>query len=83
MKTMEVNSYKEILKNEFEHAWKRSDWIFDVLITKKNLLERPIELRFPFIFYLGHLPAFSWNVLNNYKVENSKDKKVCIFNLNL
>ena len=26
-----------------------------------TLLQRPIQLRHPFIFYLGHLPAFAWN----------------------
>jgi len=41
-------------------AWTRSDTIFD-LLPKDRLLERPIGLRHPFLFYLGHLPAFTWN----------------------
>ncbi len=27
----------------------------------RRLLAQPIALRQPFIFYLGHLPAFAWN----------------------
>lgn len=74
---MDTVPSKNLLKNAFDQAWKRSDWIFDGLITKEKILERPIELRFPFIFYLGHLPSFSWNILNNYKTDNSKDQKAC------
>jgi formylglycine-generating enzyme required for sulfatase activity len=44
----------------FEAAWSRSDTIFD-LLAQARLLERPIGLRHPFLFYLGHLPAFTWN----------------------
>jgi len=41
-------------------AWKRSDELFG-LIPEGVLLERPIGLRHPFLFYVGHLPAFAWN----------------------
>jgi ergothioneine biosynthesis protein EgtB len=41
-------------------AWRRSDALFE-LIDPGALLERPIPLRQPFVFYLGHLPAFAWN----------------------
>jgi formylglycine-generating enzyme required for sulfatase activity len=34
--------------------------VFD-LLPRDRLLERPIGLRHPFLFYLGHLPAFAWN----------------------
>jgi ergothioneine biosynthesis protein EgtB len=43
-----------------EAAWQRSDRIFD-LLEPAALYERPIALRQPFIFYVGHLPAFGWN----------------------
>ncbi len=43
-------------------AWQRSDAIFD-LLADGALFERPIALRHPFLFYLGHLPAFGWNQL--------------------
>lgn len=42
-----------------EAAWTRSDSLFDWL--GDSWLERPIPLRHPFVFYLGHLPAFAWN----------------------
>lgn len=48
------------LQERIEAAWKRSDRIFD-LLEPGALTERPILLRHPFIFYLGHLPAFGWN----------------------
>ncbi len=44
----------------FEAAWRRSDELFD-LIAKDALLDQPIPLRQPLLFYLGHLPAFAWN----------------------
>ena len=44
----------------FESAWKRSDALF-ACIAPDALLTRPIKLRQPFLFYLGHLPAFAWN----------------------
>ena len=43
-----------------EAAWRRSDEIF-ALLEPDALYVRPIALRQPFIFYLGHLPAFAWN----------------------
>ncbi|MFT3766870.1 MAG: SUMF1/EgtB/PvdO family nonheme iron enzyme [Minicystis sp.] len=43
-----------------EAAWRRSDELF-VQLPREALLERPIALRHPFLFYLGHLPAFAWN----------------------
>ena len=41
-------------------CWAKSDEIFD-LVEPDALLEQPIALRHPMIFYLGHLPAFAWN----------------------
>jgi ergothioneine biosynthesis protein EgtB len=45
-----------------EAAWRRSDALFD-LLRPEALALRPIALRQPFLFYLGHLPAFAWNHL--------------------
>ncbi len=45
-----------------EAAWARSDAIFS-LVAGDALLARPIALRQPFLFYVGHLPAFAWNHL--------------------
>jgi len=44
-----------------EAAWARSDALFDVLVGDDAWGARPIRLRHPFVFYLGHLPAFAWN----------------------
>jgi ergothioneine biosynthesis protein EgtB len=48
------------LRDRLEAAWSRSDRIFD-LLAPEALYQRPIALRQPFIFYVGHLPAFGWN----------------------
>ena len=50
----------EDLGPRIEAAWSRSDLLFS-LIAEATLYERPIRLRQPLIFYLGHLPAFAWN----------------------
>src|SRR5204863_424286 len=46
--------------DRLEAAWRRTDALFQSL-DPAALLERPIPLRQPFVFYLGHLPAFAWN----------------------
>jgi len=48
------------LRGRLEAAWERSDRIF-ALLKDGAWYERPIALRQPFIFYVGHLPAFAWN----------------------
>ncbi|HEU4369953.1 MAG TPA: SUMF1/EgtB/PvdO family nonheme iron enzyme [Methylomirabilota bacterium] len=40
-------------------TWDRTDRIFG-LLRPEAILARPIALRHPFIFYVGHLPAFAW-----------------------
>ena len=44
----------------FQALWRRTDAIFS-LLTPEAMYEKPINLRHPFIFYLGHIPAFWWN----------------------
>jgi formylglycine-generating enzyme required for sulfatase activity len=41
-------------------AFRRSDEIF-ALLPEDALHLRPISLRHPLLFYVGHLPAFAWN----------------------
>jgi ergothioneine biosynthesis protein EgtB len=48
------------ISDRLKKCWAFSDEIFD-LVESDSLYERPITLRHPLIFYLGHLPAFSWN----------------------
>jgi ergothioneine biosynthesis protein EgtB len=49
-----------VLLARLEAAWERSDRVFS-LLSPEAMYMRPIALRQPFIFYLGHLPAFGWN----------------------
>src|SRR5262245_22230381 len=48
------------IKQQFLMVWARSDAIFDI-VGAKGMLAKPIVWRHPFIFYVGHLPAFAWN----------------------
>jgi ergothioneine biosynthesis protein EgtB len=50
----------QILREKFIATWTRTDEIF-ALVRDEELLAKPIVWRHPFIFYIGHLPAFSWN----------------------
>ncbi|MEZ4267234.1 MAG: SUMF1/EgtB/PvdO family nonheme iron enzyme [Myxococcota bacterium] len=47
-------------RDALRDAWSRTDQIFDML-TPEAWRARPIPLRHPFVFYLGHLPAFAFN----------------------
>lgn len=48
------------LADRFQAAWTRTDQLFDT-IKQQAMLSKPIVFRHPFIFYVGHLPAFAWN----------------------
>ena len=50
----------EQLRERLTDAWARSDKIF-AIVGSGQTLHKPIVWRHPFIFYIGHLPAFSWN----------------------
>jgi iron(II)-dependent oxidoreductase len=52
----------ELMERVFE-ARRQSDELFN-LVREKALYERPIPERHRIIFYLGHLEAFDWNLLN-------------------
>ena len=56
----EVNEIRAQYEARFLSAWARSDELFG-LIRDDRLLAKPIVWRHPFLFYVGHLPAFSWN----------------------
>jgi ergothioneine biosynthesis protein EgtB len=55
-----VNRDAADLRARFLSAWERTDEIFSI-VKAHAMLARPIVLRHPFIFYVGHLPAFAWN----------------------
>jgi ergothioneine biosynthesis protein EgtB len=50
----------EEFKRKLRSAWRRTDAIF-ALVAAEALSDAPIIWRHPFIFYVGHLPAFAWN----------------------
>ena len=50
----------ETVTERLNNVWARTDRIFD-LLKPEAFLAQPIALRHPFIFYVGHLPAFAWN----------------------
>jgi ergothioneine biosynthesis protein EgtB len=50
------------LLNRIVEARKQTDKLFD-LVRADSLYERPIPERHRIIFYLGHLEAFDWNLL--------------------
>jgi ergothioneine biosynthesis protein EgtB len=56
----EVTAMAETVEERLRAAWARTDQIFDIL-TPDAWLAQPISLRHPFVFYVGHLPAFAWN----------------------
>jgi gamma-glutamyl hercynylcysteine S-oxide synthase len=49
-----------VLRENFLSAWSRTDEIFST-VKSQAMLSTPIAFRHPFIFYVGHLPAFAWN----------------------
>src|SRR5262249_28159932 len=50
----------ETVIERLNNVWARTDRIFD-LLKPEAFLAQAITLRHPFIFYVGHLPAFAWN----------------------
>jgi len=53
----------ELMERLFD-ARRRSDELFS-LVRYDAIYERPIPERHRIIFYIGHLEAFDWNLLNN------------------
>jgi len=50
----------ETIGERLAAVWARTDRIFEIL-APEAIFAQPIALRHPFIFYVGHLPAFAWN----------------------
>ncbi|CAJ0828553.1 424_t:CDS:2 [Entrophospora sp. SA101] len=55
--------------DEWEELWRSWDTVTMTMISPKRLLEKPIHLRHPFIFYLGHIPGFLDIHLSRYHKE--------------
>jgi DinB superfamily len=48
------------LERRFRMVWERTDRLF-TLVGPDGIFQRPIALRHPFVFYVGHLPGFARN----------------------
>ena len=57
-----MKSRPTALLAELDQVWRRSDRLFE-LVRPALWTRRPLPLRHPPVFYLGHLPAFAWNQL--------------------
>src|SRR5262245_38439618 len=53
---------REAVLSWYRRNRERSSALFE-LLTAESLYSQPISLRHPVIFYVGHLPAFSFNTL--------------------
>lgn len=53
---------------QWTEARARTDAFFE-LLTNQSLYDRPIPERHRFAFYLGHLEAFDWNLLNGRLIQ--------------
>ncbi len=60
MSVPEIEPMTTSIEDRFRALWRRSDELFG-LLDAEAMSERPINLRHPVIFYVGHLPAFAWN----------------------
>ncbi|KAJ3264071.1 hypothetical protein HK104_006529, partial [Borealophlyctis nickersoniae] len=52
----ELQAYPTVA--EWNELWKAWDTVTMTMIAPTNYLEQPISLRHPYIFYVGHIPAF-------------------------
>ncbi len=52
-----------------KEGWERSDLFFHDILTEEAFLQKPIDLRHPFIFYYGHLTSFEKNQIFNYTMK--------------
>lgn len=58
-----LNDQHNEISTALARVWASTDAILGRRITAKTGLTRPIGVRQPYVFYLGHLPAFAWNLL--------------------
>ncbi len=54
--------------NEWEQLWRAWDAVTNMINHETMLFEQPIDLRHPFIFYIGHIPTFLDVMLTRHKV---------------
>ncbi|KAI9485402.1 MAG: hypothetical protein EXX96DRAFT_544974 [Benjaminiella poitrasii] len=67
-KTWPIDTFPTI--HEWQELWKSWDLVTQHMIDQKTMLfERPIALRHPFIFYLGHIPGFLDIQMSRHQVD--------------
>lgn len=59
---------RDALMRRYRRNRSRSEQIFD-LVDPRAFGDRPIPLRHPFVFYEGHIPAFSFFTLNERSLQ--------------
>ena len=57
-----VPDMQQSLSARLAHARRRSDELF-AIVKEEALYDRPIPERHRIVFYIGHLEAFDWNLL--------------------
>jgi ergothioneine biosynthesis protein EgtB len=62
---------RSLLLARLAEARRRTDALLD-MVPASRLLERPIPDRHRFVFYLGHLEAFDWNLLSE-RLEGARE----------
>lgn len=56
--------------HEWQELWKSWDLVTQHMVNHRTMLhERPLALRHPFIFYLGHIPSFLDIQLSRHQVD--------------
>ena len=75
---------RQELQQRIDDARKQTDQLFD-MVRRDSLYERPIPERHRIIFYLGHLEAFDWNLLQprlaNARVFNAEFDRLFAFGI--
>lgn len=62
--------------NECEQLWRCWDMVTNMIDHDAMLFEQPIGLRHPFIFYIGHIPAFLDIMITRHKADPSENNQL-------
>lgn len=62
--------------NEWEQLWRCWDTVTNMINHDAMLFEQPIGLRHPFIFYIGHIPAFLDIMITRHKADPSENNQL-------
>lgn len=79
-KTEKMRVQLNVMENMMKEGWKLSDLIFSRILHQDSYMKRPIQLRHPIIFYLGHLTAFNNNQIFKYLLKIPSTNEVIYYN---